>query len=216
MYKLITHLVVLIAAFVLFTAFTQPTFEQAKAVEQEISDYELAIDKADQLIARVEELINQRNRFSTSDLERLESFLPDYIDEVGTVLSLDALSSKHRLLFGDIAVAKVVSESSEEDDTDRDVRQQKKLLTKIDVNAFDENPEVKQSKTASSDQYAKLAITFTAVGEYNDFRQFLSEMESSLSLMDISVLGVTEADKEVGAQTFQVTVHIYEFDSKTY
>ena len=90
MYRLLTPVLAVIVAVALFTTFIKPTFEEYKRLDVEIADFALALAKADELQQRIAELIADKNAISASDSERLMAFLPDAIDEVDVVLSLDA------------------------------------------------------------------------------------------------------------------------------
>lgn len=204
MFRFLKPLLAIIVAIVIFVTYTQPTYTATKAVRAELSDYRETIDKANQLRARIDELIAERNRLSPTDLERLEVFLPDHIDEVEAVLALDALAQQNGLGFSNIRIEGGEEATGRiEGISDSDLAGTSYVPR---VRAEDESGESR----AAVEQFDALVLNFTVLGSYEDFRAFVEEVEKSLLLMDISLLGISESGGGT-LPSFDVAVRLYEF-----
>jgi hypothetical protein len=207
MYRLLTPILALIVAFTLFFTFIQPTFEEYKIIDTEIGDYDQALNSAQLLQDRVNELIAQKNNISQSDLERLEVFLPYATDEVGVVLILDDLAGRHDLVLENISV-----KSSRANNERSGGGQQ--VSGKF---AFEDDPqdgardEIGADGTVvrkPTDSIETTALSFGVTGEYARVREFISELEKSLALMDVTTLSVSEpAEGDFGTYTFGLSLY---------
>ena len=206
MYRLISFLAAIISAFLLFTLFTQPSLQKAKVSQKEIADYNLAIEQADRLIARINELNKAQNDIPQADLERLDIMLPDDIDQVGTIITLDSLATKHKMQFGDISISPIVE--TQEVVVEKDLTFADKLKMKDDE---DLEPKVVTIDTTETTHLRSLGISFSVTGSYNDFREFVTELEKNLVLMDMKELQISE-EQEIGKpNTYKITATVYQF-----
>jgi Tfp pilus assembly protein PilO len=211
MYRLLTPILAFIVAFTLFFTFIQPTIDEYKKIDTEVSDYMQALDSADRLQQRVNELIADKNAIPQSDYERLMTFLPNSIDEVGVVLTLDDLASRSNLALDQISVQSsrtrggssqqnAVAEMAFDDDQDSSSQAEQ---TRADGTVV----------RKPTDSIESVMLTFSVTGEYQDFRTFIAELEKSLLLMDIVQLTISEA-KDESLTSFAVGVSLYQFKSK--
>lgn len=208
MYRLLTPILAFIVAFTLFFTFIEPTFDEYKRIDTEVADYEQALTSAQRLQERVNELIADKNAIAQSDLERLMTLLPNSIDEVGIVLTLDELSSRHELALEQIVVQSSRSKSGAA------------AAPKTSF-AFEDETNAKQEQTRAdgtvvrspTDSVEVVTLSFNVTGTYEDFKALLSELENSLTLMDIVELNIAESKDEELA-TFNVTVALYQFSPK--
>jgi hypothetical protein len=213
MYRLLTPILALIVALTLFFTFIKPTFEEYKVIDTEIGDYKQALDSAQLLQDRINELIAQKNEIAQSDRERLMVFLPDAVDEVGVVLVLDDLAARHELVLENISVK---SSRAGNGATAASTQAPGKF-------AYEDNPKelsvenVRPDGTVArkpTDSIETTALTFGVTGEYKKVRDFVSELERSLALMDISTMGITEpaegefATYSFGISLYQFTQHV--------
>ena len=104
MYRFLTPILAIIVSVTLFFTFIKPTFNQYKLVDSQIADYEGALGSAQQLQDKISELDAEKNSIQESDLSRLQTFLPDSLDEVSIVLVLDDVATRHNLILEGIKV----------------------------------------------------------------------------------------------------------------
>lgn len=207
MYRFLTPLLALIVAVSLFVTFIKPTFNEYKQIDTEIGDYEQALKRAQDLQNRINELIAERNAIPQSGLERLEDLLPDSLDEVSIVLSLDAISARHGLVLGGIGVKSVRT------DPEGNARSAKNAASG-DFMFEDEQVESDSALSDVTNAFDTVELTFSVTGEYEAFKTFLTDIERSLALMDVSSLTIEEPG-EGDLSTYTLGVTMYEFKPST-
>lgn len=188
MFKTLTPVFALVVAAALFFTYIQPTFENVKETQSEAAEYRDAVDKAEQLRELIDDKLADRNAFAPRDLERLEVMLPDRVDEVGFLMSLDRLASDHGVQLSDIEVETQGDTSIEAltgGTSGRDAR-----------------------SSAENGTHAPFDITFQIRGQYEEFRDFLRSLERSLKLVEVMELNFGEADEE-GNVNYQLLIRTF-------
>lgn len=210
MYRFLTPLLALVVAVSLFVTFIKPTFNEYKAIDTEIGDYEQALKRAQELQNRINELIAERNAIPQSGLERLEDLLPSSLDEVSIVLSLDAISARHGLVLGGIDVKSVRT------DPEGNARSAKNAASGEFMFEDEQvlGDEANSSLSHVTNAFNTVELSFSVTGEYEAFKTFLTDIERSLALMDVSSLTIEEpVENELSTYTLGVTM--YEFKPST-
>lgn len=198
MFRTLTPIIAIIVGLGLLFTYVRPTFEDIRSIQDETEDYAHAIDRADALRQRINELVAKQNSFSTLDLERLEAFLPDTVDEVSLMLDLDALADRHGLIFGNIQV-------TESDDQPAAVA----VTSQADIDPA--APQDQQASQSVGVAFAPRDISYTVTGTYESFRRYLRDLEQSLTLMDVVELQFTESEGDL--VSYNMTVRVYSFNS---
>ncbi len=208
MYRLLTPILAFIVAFTLFFTFIQPTIDEYKKIDIEVSDYEQALVSANRLQDRVNELIADKNAIPQSDYERLMTFLPNTIDEVGIVLMLDDLASRNNLAVDQISVQSARTRGS-----GASAAPVTDMAFDDDLDASAKNEQTRADGTVvrkPTDSIDTVMLNFSITGQYQDFRKFIAELERSLTLMDIVQLTISES-KDESLTSFTVGVALYQF-----
>lgn len=218
MFKAPTPIIGILVAIGLFFSYVRPTFEEIKGIQSETAEYAQAVEKASALQARINELKARQSSIPLADLERLEAFLPDRVDEVAALIDLDALAGKHRLVLGDITVG-----DDEGKSTPGQAGNSPAATPRQTPATPAPGPATTQAAAAMpvsgadflqpgagtpSEEYSALEIGFSVTGTYDDFRMFLDEIERSLVLMEVSKISFTTGD-EGDAGQFTMTVRLY-------
>lgn len=190
MMRLIFAIVGLVAAGGVFFYYTKPTYDGLQTTQAQISQYNAALDKATELQQLKQSLLSRYNAFGTSDLDRLQKLLPDHVDNISLILDLDSLATHFGLALVNVDIA------SSQDVT----------TTGTPLGAIG----------ASSQKYDSLSLKFSTRGTYNDFLQFMTDLESSLRVVDLVSLTITPDSVQPGQQApagAQVSVEpIYKYD----
>ena len=166
----------------LFLGYINPTYTGPVAeARAKIKSYDTALQAAEDFTEKENTLRADKNAIPEEQLERLESMLPDGVDNVQLILDLDALANRTGVTLSGFDVEKVTERAES-------------TLTGADQ-LFGEKP---------SDS---LTLTVTAAGTYGAFRAFLEGVEHSLRLLDLVGLQIT--DSATGVYTYTMTFHIY-------
>lgn len=177
MFKSLTPALSIITAIVLFVFFTQPQYEKIKALGVEIDDYQETIQKYTEFNAKLRELMATKDGIKVDDQAKLDMMIPKEIDDARLLVDLEAMAKKHELLFGNIA-------------TDAGTR-----------GVGDTS-----SKNAS-DKIVAHSVSFEVIGTYDQFKELLKEIESSLTFMEVTKISLTAASTEF--QQYALTVETY-------
>ncbi len=151
----------------IFYLYTDPTYTVIQGNQAQIAQYNAALDKAAQLESVMKQLLAKFNAFNPSDLARLQTMLPDQVNDIALILDFDTLASKDNM-----------------------------SLENVDVNSNEASAVQNTSATGVvgtvNVDYNTLVMNFTVHGTYAAFEQFLSVLQSSLAIVDIQSIKVTD------------------------
>ncbi|HEY4522845.1 MAG TPA: hypothetical protein VJK73_00525 [Candidatus Paceibacterota bacterium] len=170
----------LVAAVGIFFAYVNPLWNgaiaQAKAA---IAEDDRALASAAQYVKRQNELAAQASAIDPVALARLETYLPDSVDNVGLVLDLHALADRSGLSLESVDVAGGSSGASAS----------------------------LAAGTAAADPVGTIDLTLAATGTYEDLNTFLAGVELSARLLDMRELSVAGSD--TGVYDYTMTLRLY-------
>ena len=180
-------LICLGGAVALFILYTKPTYDGLKTVQTSIGQYDLALDKANELQRRKQELLSRYNTFSPTDLDRLHKLLPNHVDNVRLILDVDSLATKHGLALQSVVIASQAASSD---------ASQKAVIG------------------PSQKQYDSLTLSFSTAATYPQFVTLLTDIERSLRIVDVVKLTMAVAPVGEGSTSepmyrFDITVRTY-------
>lgn len=175
--KLLAPIAFLIIAGVIFFLYINPTYIGLKDLLQQESQFDQALTRSRELQDVRDTLLARYNTFPQSNLERLQKLVPDHVDNVRLILDLDSMASRYGMRVRNVSI---------ENDKTRLVNGQ------IGSNA---------------QAYESVVLSFTISGSYDTFRQYLSDLERSLRLVD--VVGLSFTANETGIYDFTVHIKTY-------
>lgn len=197
MIRLILAIAGVLLAGGIFFFYTKPTYDSVRSIGAQVDQYDAALDKASELQQLKQSLLSRYNAFNSNDLDRLRRFLPDHVDNVRLILDLDSLAGRYRLGLQNVDVSGSSGASSAKSQT---------ALGAI---------------AASGQKYDSLTLKFTTHGTYTAFLQFITDLESSLRVVDLVSLSISSntpgtsgpsgAKQTVGEPqyTYDVTLRTY-------
>jgi Tfp pilus assembly protein PilO len=172
--KVLAPTLFLIIAGALFFGFIDPSYNRVKVLREEESQYDQALSRAKELQQVRDSLLARYNTFSQNSIDRLGKLVPDHVDNVRLILDLDSLASRYGMRVRDVQI--------QSDDTRG--------------NAGAVGPD--------EADFESVVLSFQVSGTYDTFRQFLSDLEKSLRLVD--VVGLSFSANETGI--YDYTIHI--------
>lgn len=184
--KSIFGLIALLVAGALLFVYTKPAYSAAGDMQAQITQYQDALDKAAQLDALRQKLLAQYNAFSPDDVNRLQTLLPDHVDNIGLILDLDNLASRYGMALENVDVSTPSAASGGS------------AVGTVGANGL---------------KYDSLSIHFATYGTYNNFRSFIADLERSLRLVDLTSLTISEQGSQ---PTGGVPAYRYDMTIKTY
>jgi len=202
----IIPILLIIGAVGLFIGYTQPTYDgSVAALKDEITNLDNALNAAEQFKQKEAQLTQQRNAISGEQLDRLESFLPDSVDNVQLIVDLNSLAARSGVQLSDFSIENGTTNSAATATSGA-----APVATTMPVSGSGAAPLTTQSSTLalqSSEPTESLELSVSATGSYAAFRTFLTGVEQSLRPLDVVELSVQ--DSATGVYTYDITFRLY-------
>lgn len=179
MTRLFVPLILIAAALGLFVIFTNPTYQKIKELQVQDNSYSDALAKATELHTVRDKLLNTRNSFAPTDVDRLQHILPDNVDNIRLIIDINNIASRHNL-----------------------------ALTNVDLGDLSKSTSGKASGGSNADPVGSLEVGFSvSTANYSDFLSFLQNLEHSLRLVDVDK--ITFSATANGVTTYSLSVRTY-------
>ncbi len=185
--KNIISIVGIVAALGVFFFYTKPTYDQTQVQREQITEYDAALVKANELQERKQVLLKKYNEFQPEDRDRLQKLLPDHVDNVRLILDLDNIASRRGMALQNVVVSTPGAGQT----------------TQTAVGTI----------TSSKQKYDVLTTKFGTQGTYAGLQQLLTDLETSLRIIDLIDLKVAPSAAAVLSSeplySFEVTLRTY-------
>ncbi|MFM2330876.1 MAG: hypothetical protein RLZZ26_383 [Candidatus Parcubacteria bacterium] len=183
--RVLPTLAILIAVGIFF-AYVSPLWsQQITATKDAIAKDDQALAAAKQYSARETELAQKRDAIDPNNLLRINTFLPDSVDNVGLILNINALAARSGLLLSNVDVAG----------------------NPLDDSAQSTARGANGPSVAASNPVGSVDLSLSAIGTYAALQAFLTGIEKSARLLDVRDIHVTGSD--TGVYTYQMTMRLY-------
>lgn len=189
-------IVIIIGAIGLFIGYTQPTYSnEVTEIRAEIRDLDTALKAAKQFKEKELQLTQERSSIAPEQLARLESFLPDSVDNVQLIVDMNSLAARSGMQLSDFDIV-----GGKQDDT---------ATAQQPGNAIapQQMPTAPGFVLGPAETTESLELSVSAIGSYAAFRTFLDGIEKSLRPLDIVELSVQ--DSATGIYTYDITFRLY-------
>lgn len=177
-----------------FIVFTDPTYKDIKELKLEAASYNQALDNAKSLQETRDELAAKYNSFDPNDIDRVEKLLPDSVDNIRLIIEIEKIAAKYGMILKQVKY-----------DT-------------FETNATDTAGVTKETKgdaLLSNREYGEFELQFSTEGEYSKFLSFLSDLEESLRIVDISNVSFSSTS-DITTTGLSSGSYKYDFTVKTY
>jgi hypothetical protein len=176
----------LLAAGAIFFGYIHPTVTgPIVSTNAQIKKYDSALKAAKRFDEKQKQLQAEQKRLPSDSVARLESFLPDGVDNVQLILDLDGLATRSGINLGNFNTTEANKTSN----------------SPVDKNG---NPVLALNTTKP---YDSLDLSMTATGSYAALRTFLAGVETSLRPLDLVEFHLS--DSITGVYTYQMTFRLY-------
>ena len=174
-------------AVAIFFLYTSPAYDAMQSLSAQNAQYNAALDKATQLQQIKQTLLSRYNSFDPNAITRLSTMLPDQVDNIRLILDLDNLAGKYGMSLQNVNISSPDTQSGS----------------------------VVSSIASASQPYDSLTIQFSTRGTYEQFTQFLTALESSLRLVDLSSLSIGSAGTSLSGKAVE-PLYAYTITVQTY
>lgn len=122
MKNLITPIILIVIAGVIFFTWIDPQYAQVKDIQSEASEYDQAISQVRELRQVEQDILARRTEFSEANIDRLEKLLPDNVDNVRLLLDLDAIASKYGMTLRNVSISDPQAANESPEGVDQDLQ----------------------------------------------------------------------------------------------
>lgn len=150
--------ILIIAAIGLFAGYTNPAFQETKAIAAQSASYDAALATSKQLRQQRDQLLAKRNTFSTSDVQKIQRMLPDNVDNIRLIIDINNIAARHNLSLKNVQLGSVSGGTTAQSTA---------------------------AVGASSDPVGSVELGFGVTASYADFQSFLIDLEHSLRVIDV-------------------------------
>lgn len=171
----------------IFFFYTKQTYDSTASTRTQLAEYDQALVKAAELQQRKEALLQKYNQFTPEELDRLQKFLPDHVDNVRLILDLDNIATRRGMALQNVAVEKPGGPND---------------ISQTAIGTI----------SSSKQKYDTLTTSFTTQGTYASIQQLLMDLETSLRLIDIVSFDMAPTGLKLGSEpqyTFKITMRTY-------
>lgn len=162
--KTFFSIIVILASILGVVLYVIPTYQSAQALQNEENELNSALTNARLLQEARDDLLLKFNAFTTQDINRLRTMLPDNIDNVKMIIELDALATQLGLSIQSIDVIESSSLSPEEE------------------------------QARASLPYGVVDLSLQMEGPYERFVEVIEQIERSLRLIDVQDISFRSID----------------------
>lgn len=161
----IVPIILLLIAVGIFFGYVNPTYSgEVTMLREEIRSYDAALRAAEAFREKEAQLLLERNGISAEGLARVESFLPDGVDNVQLILDLNALASRSGMSLSD-----------------------------FDIREAEDTGQGGALALEAEDPVESLDLSVSATGSYNSFKTFIEGAEWSLRPLDLVALEINDS-----------------------
>ena len=195
MFKFILPTILIGVSIAGFFTITSPFYRKSSIAKEQIASYNEALDNSKALEAERDKLTQKYNSFDPQDLLRVQKLLPDNVDNIRLILEIEKIASPYGMVLKDVKY-EATNESAE-------------ALQTLSV--------AQAGASLSNKDYGVWNLEFSTQGTYNNFINFIKDLENNLRIVDISSIEFSSnAGSETGLNPSLSVAYKYNFKIKTY
>jgi hypothetical protein len=196
MIRLITSFVLIGIAVATFFVFANPLYSDISQLQVQSAFYNEALTNSKALENERDKLTAKYNTIAGDNLTKIKKLLPDNIDNIRLILEIGKIALPYGMVLKNVKY---------------------NVVEKTDAAATSVQGAVQGGNVAaiSNKDYGIWNLEFSTEGTYNNFLNFLRDLESNLRIVDISSITFS-SDVGVRPGSFLPDVYTYDFKIKTY
>lgn len=199
MFKFILPTILIGTAVTGFFMLTSPLYESILSEREQVVSYNEALDNSKSLEAERDKLTQKYNSFNADDLSKLQKLLPDNVDNIRLILEIEKIASPYGMVLKDVKYATTSKDTTAQGSQTASTTQ--------------------TVKSSSGKDYGVWDLEFSTQGTYNNFINFVKDIENNLRIVDISSVDFSSSSvsgSSTGVNTSSSDNYKYNFKIKTY
>ena len=161
MFKYILPTILITITIIGFFVFTDPLYKNISLERSEITSYNEALGNSKTLEAERDKLTQKYNSFDKENLSRLKKLLPDSIDNIRLILEIGKIALPYGMVLKNVKYD--VTKKEDKQQTTRTI----------------------QTNNSPKKDYGAWDLEFSTQGTYNNFINFIKDLENNLRIVDI-------------------------------
>lgn len=187
MIKVIFPTLMLLGSIGLFVFFTNPTYTALQNANKTSDAYDQALNNSKELLKVRNDLTEKYNNLARSDRDRLLKLMPDNVDNIRLIIDIENIALKYGMKPKDVKY---------------DARTAKAAVGQI-------QPATPEESIRSQKDYGSFQLEFSVTGTYQNFLNFIKDIEKSLRLVDIESISFQSSDSGNTALKYSVRIKTY-------
>src|SRR3990167_11151213 len=182
MIRFITPIILIGIAVTTFFTFTNPLYTDIKEKRLEMTSYNEALNNSKALENERDKLTAKYNSINPENLFKLEKLVPDNIDNIRLILEIEQIAAPYGMVLKDVEYSTI--------------EETLKASSTAVSGAGGATKVIAQNK-----DYGAWDLQFSTSGTYNNFLNFLKDLEKNLRVVDISSIDFTAGTGSPGASS---------------
>jgi Tfp pilus assembly protein PilO len=178
--------ILLIAAVGVFFVVINPQYNKYQDLSSQLTSYNSALDQATRLDTLAQGLLAKYRSITPDQLTTLNKIMPDSVDTVRLILDLNGIASKYGISLQKIDLNKSGSSSGGSVGAGASAGAGSAMAQ----NAINSQNVMVSAGSAQTDQYVPLGVNFSITTSYNNFMNFIRDIEQSLRIIDITSISL--------------------------
>ena len=162
-------LLLILVAIGVFFFFVDPQYKEVKELRVRQAENDKMLEKAKELRAKRDDLNQRYKNISEEERTQLTKAVPETVDNVQLIFDIDNIARKYGIVLRGISVS---------GGTEKDAAK----------------PASKQVVDKTGQKNGVITLGFSFSSSYDSFKSFLSDLEESLRLVDVTDFSVTAND----------------------
>ena len=197
MFKYILPIILIGVAIVGFFILADPLYQGVSLKRVQIASYNEALNNSKALEAERDKLTQKYNSFDPENLAKLQKLLPDNVDNIRLILEIEKIASPYGMVLKDV----------------------KYNTTSNDTTTTPQTAGVIQGgKVPANKDYGIWNLEFSTQGTYNNFINFIKDLENNLRIVDVSSIqfSTSATSASAGLNSSLPEAYKYSFKIQTY
>ncbi len=163
-----------------FYLYVEPQYTKVQDLIIQKTEYKDALDKAEQVAIKRDELLTEYNSISKANMTRLDRILPVNLNTVKLVSDINSVAGRHGITIRSVGVTEPVADNAREVATG-----------------------------ATKKPFQTTTIHFLFDADYIKLKSFLRDLEASLQLIDIQTIKISKITDLTGMYSYDVSIQTY-------
>lgn len=209
--RFILPIILIAISISVFFVFANPIYVEIGNLRAEVASYDEALNNSKKLEDARDVLTAKKNNMNPADLARLEQFLPSSIDNIRLILEIEKMASPYGMTLKNVKYNATETKDSKDG----------KNPGASPVGSIQGGGAV---QNLSDKDYGVWDLEFSTTGTYNNFLNFMKNLEKNLRMVDIASIQFSSSDVTPQTKTLpgatpnnlSAESYTYNFKIKTY